>query len=113
MHPHKNTHRAVYSDDMLTGAVTGSEDEKLHTETWFIVLMILIAVGVVGCLVLMAACVVRSVRQNKQSEGKYNGELPCMSSCGGLLIFFVFSSGRYKRWSYYNWCIKQGHCTGL
>jgi len=59
---------------MVTGAVSGSEDDKIHTETWFIVLMILIAVGVVGCLVVMAACVVRSVRQNKRSEGKYNGK---------------------------------------
>jgi len=87
---------------MLIGAVSGSEDDKIHTETWFIVLMILIAVGVVGCLLVVAVCVVRSVRQNKHSGGKYNGELLWMlniMSCGGDINVYVVEG------------IKDGHIT--
>ena len=61
----------------LAGAVTGTEDsgEEFHEQTWFIVVVVLVGLITVTFFILMVVCVVRSVRNNKSNEGKYNGQI--------------------------------------
>ena len=60
----------------IVGAVTGREEEneQFHEQTWFIVVVVLVGMIVVTFIILMLVCVVRSVRNNKSHEGKYNGK---------------------------------------
>lgn len=88
--------------DLVVGAITGTEDEKeFHEQSWFIVVVVLIGMVVVTCLVLMIVCVARSVRRNKNHEGKYNGKCGHGIVYGNLCIlemgqlYFTISSRVY------------------
>lgn len=63
------------------GAVTGAEeeDEEFHEQTWFIVVVVIVGLIMVTIIVLMLVCVARSVRRDKSHEGKYNGNLNCVT----------------------------------
>lgn len=58
------------------GAVTGTEEdgEEFHEQTWFIVVLTLIGLVMLTFILLMIVCLARSVRHNKNHEGKYNGK---------------------------------------
>ena len=79
----------------LAGAVTGAEDggEEFHEQTWFIVVVVLVGLITVTFVILMMVCVVRSVRNNKSNEGKYNGKMFIILRIYDYIMFFF--SGRY------------------
>ena len=57
------------------GAVTEESEEEFHEQTWFIIVVVVVGLITVTLVILMMVCVVRSVRNNKNHEGKYNGKI--------------------------------------
>jgi len=60
---------------ITVGAITGTDEEKFHEQSWFIVVVALIGMILVTFILLMIVCVIRSVRQNRNHEGRYNGKV--------------------------------------
>ena len=87
------------------GAITGTDEEKFHEQSWFIIIVALIGIILVTFILLMIVCVVRSVRQNRNHEGKYNGKW--LGQYYRSDIGYFSCSGRYQRRSYYNRCTQQ------